>query len=228
MKRFLRAVLGPILIDGVRSSQSEDARIRACVRSIVETLLVLGQCNHSDYTLGLLDNRLSIFYTSKFVFRPQRSTKARTKNFGTKWATMEAKGSEEGYSRAQMKAENQKLKTAIYLFQFPKMYMLGHVSNCIPQIGLPDNFSTDISELLHIENVKEAYQASDRLRYEEQMLWYHDRHTGIAYMVQTLEQLALSGIYDHDTARVLGMQTQNERLLSPRVTRHQERGPEIR
>ena len=39
------------------------------------------------------------------------------------------------------------------------------------------------------------------------MLWYNDRHTGIAYMVQTLEHLALSGIYDQDTARVLGMQT---------------------
>jgi len=47
-------------------------------------------------------------------------------------------------------------------------------------------------------------------------------------MVQTLEYLALSGIYDHDTARVLGMQTRNERLLSTRVARHRERGLEIR
>ena len=47
-------------------------------------------------------------------------------------------------------------------------------------------------------------------------------------MVQTLEYLALSRIYDHATARLLGMQTRNERLLSPRVVRHWERGPEIR
>jgi len=60
------------------------------------------------------------------------------------------------------------------------------------------------------------------------MLWYNDRHTGIAYMVQPLAYLALSGIYDHDTARVLGMQTRNERLLSTRVARHRERGPDIR
>jgi len=58
------------------------------------------------------------------------------------------------------------------------------------------------------------------------MLWYNDRHTGIAYMVQTLEYLALSGMYDHDTPRILGMQTRNERLLSTRVARHGERGPE--
>ena len=172
--QFLLAVLSAILIDGVRSSQSEDAWVLACVRYIVEFLLVGGQRNHSDYTLGLLDNRLSIFYTSKSVFRPQRSTKARTKNFETKWAAMEAKGSEEGWSRARMKAEKEKLETAIYHFQFPKMHMLGHVSNSIRQMGSPDNFSTDISELLHIENVKEAYRASNRVQYEEQMLWYND------------------------------------------------------
>jgi len=127
-----------------------------------------------------------------------------------------------------MKAQKEKLETAIYHFQFPKMHMLGHVSNSIRQMGSPDNFSTDISELLHIENIKEAYRASNQVQYEEQMLWYNDRHTGIAYMVQTLEYLALSGIYDRDTARVLGMQTRNERLLSTRVARHRERGPEIR
>jgi len=162
------------------------------------------------------------------VFRRQRSTKVRTKNFETKWAAMEAKGSEQGWSRAWMKAEKEKLEPAIYHFQFPKMDMLGHVSNSISQMGSPDNFSTDISELLHIENIKEAYGTSNRVQYEEEMLWYNDRHTGIAYMVQTLEYLALSRIYDHDTAKVLGMQTQNERLLSTRFARHRKRGPEIR
>jgi len=39
-------------------------------------------------------------------------------------------------------------------------------------------------------------------------------------MVQTLEHLALSVIYDHDTARALGIQTRIERLLSTRVARH--------
>lgn len=228
MMRFLLAILGPILIDGVRSSESEEARVLACVRSIIEFHLVLGQRSHSDYTLGLLDNRLAIFYRNKSVFRPQRSTKARTNNFEKKWAEMEAKGSEEGWSRRRMEAEKEKLETAIYHFQFPKMHMLSHVSNSIRRMGSPDNFSTDVSELLHRENVKEAYRASNRVQYEEQMLWYNDRHTGIAYMVQTLEHLALSGMYDQDTARVLGMQTRNERLLSTRAARLRGRGPEIR
>src|SRR5205807_1128843 len=59
------------------------------------------------------------------------------------------------------------------------------------------------------------------------MLWYNDRHTGIAYMVQVLEHLALSGMYDHDTARILGMQTCDERLLSTRVARLRGRGRKV-
>ena len=51
------------------------------------------------------------------------------------------------------------------------------------------------------------------------MLWYNVRHTGIAYMVKTLAHLALSGMYDQDTDRVLGMQTWKERLLSTRAAR---------
>ena len=224
MMRFLLAVLGPLLIDGVRSVESEEARVLTCVRAIIEFVLVLGQRSHSDYTLGLLDSGLATFYRSKSVFRPQRSTKARAKNFEKKWAATVAKGNEEGWSRSRMKVEKETLETEIYNFQFPKMHMLSHAADGIRRMGSPDNFSTDISELLHIESVKEAYRASNRVQFEEQMLWSNDRHTGIAYMVQTLEHLALSGMYDHDTARVLGMQARCERLLSTRLARLQERG----
>jgi len=77
--RFLLAVLSQILIDGIRFRESAEAHILACVRSIIEFLLVLGQHSHSDSRLGLLDNRLAIFYRSKSVFPPQRSTKTMTK-----------------------------------------------------------------------------------------------------------------------------------------------------
>jgi len=126
-----------------------------------------------------------------------------------------------------MKAETEKLKTAIYHFQFPKMHMLSHASNSPCPMGLPDTFSTDISELLYIKNVKEAYRTYNRVQYEEQMLWYNDTYTGIADIIQTLEHLALSGMYDQDTATVLGMQLQNESLLCSRAARLWGRGPGI-
>ena len=105
--------------------------------------------------------------------------------------------------------------------------MVGHVSNCIRRMESPYNFSTNISGLLHIENLEEAFRASNRVPYEQQMLLYNERYTGIAYTIQTLQHLGSSGIDDYDTARALCMQTRNERLLSTRVARHRERGPEI-
>src|SRR5205807_5387565 len=100
-------------------------------RSINEFLLVLGQRSHSYYILGLLDDGLATFYKTKSVFRVQRSTKARTNNFKKRWATIEVRGTEEGWSMPRMKAEKEKLESAIYHFQFPKMHMLSHVSSSI-------------------------------------------------------------------------------------------------
>jgi len=94
--QYSLAMLVPILIDGVQASESEEVQVLACVRSIIKFHLVLGQSSHSDYTLGLLDDRLAIFYRHKSVFHPQRSTKLRTKNFEKKWAVVETKGKEEG------------------------------------------------------------------------------------------------------------------------------------
>ena len=154
--RFLLAVLGSMLIDRVRSVESEEAHVLTCVRSIIEFLLVLGQHSHSDYTLGLLDGRLATFYKTKSVFRVQRSTKARNKNFEKRWAAIEARGSEEGWSMPRMTAEQEKLESAIYHFQFPKMHMLSHVSSSIRRMGSPDNFSTDISELFPYRKCQES------------------------------------------------------------------------
>ena len=55
-----------------------------------------------------------------------------TNNFEKRWAAMEAKGNKEEWSRQQMEAEKDKLETAIYHFQFPKMHMLSHATNSIP------------------------------------------------------------------------------------------------
>src|SRR5437660_7717560 len=104
----------------------------------------------------------------------------------------------------------------------PKMQLLSHISGSICQMGSHDNFSTDVSELLHVEMVKEAYRSTKRVNFEEQMLWYNDRYTVLAYMVQTLEYLALHGSFDSDTARTLRMCSHDERRRSTRCARQRQ------
>jgi hypothetical protein len=50
-------------------------------------------------------------------------------------------------------------------FGYPKMHLGSHISESIGRMGSGGNFTTDISELLHIANVKEAYQSSNKVNY---------------------------------------------------------------
>jgi len=49
------------------------------------------------------------------------------------------------------------IEQRIIHFGYPKMHLVSHISESIHQMGSGDNFTTDISEQLHIANVKEAY-----------------------------------------------------------------------
>src|SRR5205085_75756 len=63
---------------------------------------------------------------------------------------------------------------------------------------------------------------TNKVNFDEQMLWYNDRYMGLAYMVQTLKYLALHGSFDSDTAQTLRMCSHNERLRSTRCARQRQ------
>ena len=50
------------------------------------------------------------------------------------------------------------------------MHLLSHYRKFIIRMGASDNVSTDMSELLHISNVKDAYRASNRINFMHQVL----------------------------------------------------------
>ena len=219
LMRFLLAVAGPLLTERIKSTKCQEAQVLRCIRSLCEFHLVVGQWSHSEYTLDLLQGLLQRFYESKSAFRSQRSTNARNARFNGLWAQKLKEAEELRWTEARIDKEYEKLRTEIYNFQFPKMHLLSHICERIRQMGSPDNFSTDVSELLHVEMVKEAYRSTNRVSFEEQMLWYNDRDTGLAYMVQTLEYLALRGSFDWETARTLKMSSGAERIKSTRYAR---------
>jgi hypothetical protein len=75
-----------------------------------------------------------------------------------------------GWTEARINREYENLRTEIYNFQFPYMHLLSHITESIRQMGSTDNFSTDVSELLHIEIVKEAYRLTNLVSFQDQML----------------------------------------------------------
>ena len=60
-------------------------------------------------------------------------------------------------------------------------------------MGSGDDFTSDISERLHITNVKEALRSSNEVNFIRRMLKNNDWCTGLDYMEETLSYLALQG-----------------------------------
>jgi len=57
-------------------------------------------------------------------------------------------------------------------FNIPKLHQLSHYVQSIMLFGAADGFNTELPERLHIDFAKEAYRASNKRDYEEQMaLW---------------------------------------------------------
>jgi hypothetical protein len=90
-------------------------------------------------------------------------------------------------------------------FKYPKMNLVSHISESIQRMGSGDNFTTDISERLHIGNVQEAYRSHNIANYIREMLKLNDRSTGPDNMEGTISYLALQDWYDIDSAKVFNL-----------------------
>ena len=94
------------------------------------------------------------------------------------------------------------------------MHVVSHISESIRWMSSGDNITTDLSERLHIANVKEAYRPSINVNYIWQMLKHNDRCTGLDYMEGTLFYLALEGWYDVDSANVFNLLSTTDKWRS--------------
>jgi len=124
-----------------------------------------------------------------------------TKEFSIRWAEFEAWWQEMGIQELR-----KTIKQLVIHFRYPKMHLVSHISGSNRRIGSGDNITTNISERLHIGNVKEACRSTNRVNYIQQMLTHNDRCTGLAYMEETLSYLALQGWYDNDSAKIFILQ----------------------
>jgi len=105
----------------------------------------------------------------------------------------------------RIQALRKTIEQRVIHFGYPNMHLVSHISESIRRMGSGDNFTTDISERLHIANLKEAYQSSNKVNYIQQMLRHNDRCTGLDYMAETLSYLALQGWYVIDSAKVFNL-----------------------
>jgi len=97
------------------------------------------------------------------------------------------------------------IEQRVFHFGCAKMQCVSHISESIRRMYSGDNFTTDISERLHIANVKEVYRSSNKVNCICQNLIHNDRCTGLDYIEETLSYLAPQGWYDIDLAKVFNL-----------------------
>jgi hypothetical protein len=64
-------------------------------------------------------------------------------------------------------------------FNIPKLHNIGHYVDSIRGLGTADGYNTEFPERLHIEYAKDAYDASNKRDYTEQMALWLQRHEAI-------------------------------------------------
>ncbi|KAG0691741.1 Zn-finger domain-containing protein [Suillus ampliporus] len=64
-------------------------------------------------------------------------------------------------------------------FNIPKLHQLTHYARSISLFGAADGFNTELPERLHIDFAKEAYRASNKRDYEQQMVLWLQRQEAV-------------------------------------------------
>jgi hypothetical protein len=93
-------------------------------------------------------------------------------------------------------------------FNIPKMHALMHYVDCIRSFGSADGYNSESPERLHIDFAKEAYRASNKRDYIEQMAVWLQRHEAMwireSYLIwvgkrlETLMKMSNDGSMEED------------------------------
>jgi len=140
-----------------------DAWIEATTWSIADTDCIVNQLEGEIYGI-----------TSKDQMRFTKEFSIRLFEFDAWWQVI---GVQELRKTIEQRAMH---------FGYPKMDLVSHISESIRQMGSGDNFTTNISERLHIGNLKQAYRSTTKNNYIQQMLNHNDWCIGLDYMEETL------------------------------------------
>jgi hypothetical protein len=83
------------------------------------------------------------------------------------------------------------IEQCVFHFGFSKMHLVIRISVSIQQTSSGDNFTTDIFERLHISNLKDVSQSTNKVNDIQYMLNHNNRSRGADYMEETPSNLAV-------------------------------------
>ena len=148
--------------------------ITNCIRALSTVVTLVEQRSHtagqnpqkgtpdSWGSLEYLDAAIEDFQAYKSVFKQQKMTETRSKVYEAALKDLRTE-----HAAKYSLPENQRWKTRKHqeiaeataqstagIFVSPKVHMIQHITDSIKSMGSADNFTTDISELLHKNHLK--------------------------------------------------------------------------
>lgn len=166
MLRFLVVCLALLLTSHTKSRQKAYfVKVMKFTHAVCELMIIASQRSLSEATLRWMYQRLVTFHQTKSIFRQSRQTMVRKNRVINLWDDFIRKRFETGWvmGEAQIEWIHWAPELRVNNFAFIKIHLPTHISNCMRYLGFPDNLRTDSSELLHIENLKEAYQETNKV-----------------------------------------------------------------
>ncbi|KAH0611279.1 uncharacterized protein H6S33_010544 [Morchella sextelata] len=173
MRNLGRVVLGALAAalrnPGV-AVRSDFAKALKCVRSLIDFHLMAQYRSHTTSTLDYMESYLEDFHKHKDIFSEFRAYKKTLKDARDR--TKAISGSQ---STQRGLEEIREIRERSH-FNFIKLHVLMHYREHVERFGSIPQYSTDVSELAHVRQVKEAYRASNKVDAATQILDYGGSH----------------------------------------------------
>jgi hypothetical protein len=165
--------------------RGEFAKELKCVRGLIDFHLMAQYGSHTMSTLNYLESYLEDFHKHKDIFLEFRVYKRTVKDARNRTKALNASGSQS----AQRSLEEIREIRERSNFNFIKLHILSHNRKHVERFGSIPQYSTDISELAHVRQIKEAYGASNKVDAAMQILDYRGRRLALETRMLNLKDI---------------------------------------
>jgi hypothetical protein len=161
------------------------AKALKCIRSLIDFHLMAQYRSHTTSTLNYTESYLDDFHKHKDIFLEFRAHKRTVKDPRNRTKALNASGSQSAQRGLE---EIREIRERSH-FNFIKLHVLSHYREHVKHFGSISQYSTDISELAQVRQIKEAYAASNKVDAATQILDYRGRWLALEIRMQNLKDI---------------------------------------
>jgi hypothetical protein len=188
MRNLGRVILGALAAAlrnlGV-AVRGDFAKVLKCIRGLIDFHLMTQYGSHIIGTLNYMESYFEDFHKHKDIFLEFRAYKSTVKDARNRTKALSGSGSQSAQRGLE---EIREIRERSH-FNFIKLHVLTHYREHVERFGSIPQYSTNISELAHVLQVKEAYRASNKVDAATQILDYGGQRLALEIRMLNLKDI---------------------------------------